>query len=632
MKTERNKLLHQIQDKVKKHKEQLLKNKLSDTNEAKGNAQMFKAVKILNRKQFENPIVHDKKGKSITNKQEVHNVIKEHFSNHFFEKKTTTRIKLNDHKLENEITIDEVTKSIFKVNNNRESAYDKITAEMIKYGPEELHQRITNILNNCINNNIDIKTGFGLLAALQKPGKTKGPVTNLRPVILLPIIRKILSNVVLLRTKPKVDRYLSLSQSAYGEKRSTGDIIWAYRWIIAKAQKAKEKIFITGIDLSSAFDTIIREKLIIILEEIVDKDELQSIKFLLKDTKLQIKMSDIEPTTFETNIGSPQGDGLSGVLFNIYFENSLRKLREELDKISPELPTAISHQNPPKELQYADDADFITKDKKRDTTLNEIFSDILLKDNLKSNTLKTEHTIIERGNNNTELWRNVKKLGSLLGDKEDINRRKQLSIVSMNKYETLWVKKEHLNEYLRIELYEKLIKAVLLYNSSTWGLTVNDELKLDTFHRKELRRVIDKRYPDKISNAKLYEKCKTYPISLQITELRWQKFGHILRLDRDTPAYTSMLYYFSTSSVGLYRGADRTTIVTTLNRDINRPKIFSNEIYIICPFLRKHSDALLSANDIYPFTNIAVERGNWQRLKKLIICAAKADKTYVNLL
>ena len=53
-------------------------------------------------------------------------------------------------------------------------------------------------------------------------------------------------------------------------------------------------------------------------------------------------MSGIEPTTLNTNIGSPQGDGLSGVLFNIYFENSLRKLREGLDKISPELPTTIT--------------------------------------------------------------------------------------------------------------------------------------------------------------------------------------------------------------------------------------------------------------------------------------------------
>ena len=111
--------------------------------------------------------------------------------------------------------------------------------------------------------------------------------------------------------------------------------------------------------------------------------------------------------------------------------------------------------------------------------------------------MKTQHTQIEQGNNDTELWRNAKKLGSLLGDKEDINRRKQLSIISMNKYESLWIKKEHLNKHLRIELYKKLIKPVLLYNSSTWGLTANDELKLDTFHRKQLRPVIGKRYPTK---------------------------------------------------------------------------------------------------------------------------------------
>ena len=40
---------------------------------------------------------------------------------------------------------------------------------------------------------------------------------------------------------------------------------------------------------------------------------------ITKDIKLQIKMSDIEPTTFLMYTGSPQGDGLSGVLFNIYF-------------------------------------------------------------------------------------------------------------------------------------------------------------------------------------------------------------------------------------------------------------------------------------------------------------------------
>ena len=99
MKTERNKILHQMQDKVKKHKEQLLENKLSDINNAEGNAQMFKAVKMLNKKQYENPSIHDKKGKSIENRQEIHNVMKENFSNHFFYKKITTILTMNDHQL-----------------------------------------------------------------------------------------------------------------------------------------------------------------------------------------------------------------------------------------------------------------------------------------------------------------------------------------------------------------------------------------------------------------------------------------------------------------------------------------------------------------------------------------------------
>ena len=39
-------------------------------------------------------------------------------------------------------------------------------------------------------------------------------------------------------------------------------------------------------------------------------------KFLLKDTKLKIKMSGIDPTSFSTNTRLLQGDGLSGVLFS----------------------------------------------------------------------------------------------------------------------------------------------------------------------------------------------------------------------------------------------------------------------------------------------------------------------------
>ena len=170
-----------------------------------------------------------------------------------------------------------------KLNNNKSAGYDKITAELIKYGPQTLHSQIKTILNDCFEHHKQIDIGKGILVALQKPGKPKSPVKNLRPVIFLPIIRKILSNIVLQRIKPKVENYLSPSQSAYRQFRSTSGIIWAYRWFTSHVRIVKETIYVTGIDMSSAFDIIKREKLIEIMNTFLDEDDTRIIRFLLTE-------------------------------------------------------------------------------------------------------------------------------------------------------------------------------------------------------------------------------------------------------------------------------------------------------------------------------------------------------------
>ena len=486
------------------------------------------------------------------------------------------------------------------------------------------------MLNDCIENCTDIATGIGLLAPIPKPGKPKGPTKNLRPVTLLPIVRKILSCIVHNRIKPNLKEYLSPAQSAYREGRSTSDIVWAYRWMAAKTQTVKETILVTGIDLSSAFDTIDRYKLINLLENVIEPDELQMIKVLLNKTSLSIKMKGVTATPFETNVGSPQGDGLSGDLFTVYFEHALRTLRTRLNELSPLTVYQMPHQHPPSEVEYADDADFITVEKQRDEVFNQIFSDILQEFNLKSNVTKTEHTVIERGTFETELWRHVKKLGSLLGDREDINRRKQLAIVAMNRYEKTWIRNTPLNQSVRLDTYNIVVKPVLLYNCSTWGLTVGDEDKLDAFHRKQLRRVLGKRYPDKISNKNLYETVKSKPISIEIAKQRWQLFGHILRLDIDVPAYQSMLYYFQYLPKESFRGGKRTTIVTTLNRDL---ELVKKTFQLICfekfPFLRRLSETLISRYDLEALRTFAQDRTAWRSLVGHIYSATEASKSFI---
>ena len=107
--------------------------------------------------------------------------------------------------------------------------------------------------------------------------------------------------------------------------------------------------------------------------------------------------------------------------------------------------------------------------------------------NLKVNADKTEHTTLERGDRNTKSWRYVKKVGSLLGDAEDIMRRKQLAIASMNSMNKIWIRRTKIRENRRLKLYNALVKPVLTYNCAIWGLTKQEEEKLDASHRQQLK-------------------------------------------------------------------------------------------------------------------------------------------------
>ena len=84
----------------------------------------------------------------------------------------------------------------------------------------------------------------------------------------------------------------------------------------------------------------------------------------------------------------------------------------------------------------------------------------LLKKICLSNDSKTEHTVIKKGNKVTEKWRTVTKLGSQLGDSEDISRRKQLS----KSVKQLWVRRSLTSQAKRIGLYNSLVKSILSHN------------------------------------------------------------------------------------------------------------------------------------------------------------------------
>ena len=66
MKSARKKILKELTKKVKEIKNKELDEILKEVDETKDDGKMFKVVKILNQKKYENPFVHNKDGKSVT--------------------------------------------------------------------------------------------------------------------------------------------------------------------------------------------------------------------------------------------------------------------------------------------------------------------------------------------------------------------------------------------------------------------------------------------------------------------------------------------------------------------------------------------------------------------------------------
>ena len=129
---------------------------------------MFKAVKELHREQLQNPTVHDKNGKALGSPQEIHDAIRAHFKDHFYEEEATEPPPLQPYKLNHPITKEEVIKNVKKLSNGKAPGYDNINVELIKYGPDNLFEYIKDVLNDCIENCTDIETGLGLLAPIPK--------------------------------------------------------------------------------------------------------------------------------------------------------------------------------------------------------------------------------------------------------------------------------------------------------------------------------------------------------------------------------------------------------------------------------------------------------------------------------
>ncbi len=180
---------------------------------------------------------------------------------------------------------------------------------------------------------------------------------------------------------------------------------------------------------------------------------------------------------------------------------------------------------------------------------------------------KTERTVIGHNDmvQDQDAWRKTRKLGSLLGIDEDIDKRIMLATVAFRSLHKMWKNRNLVNERVRIMSYRAIVESVMLYNCATWALSTAQAQRLDVLQRRMLRQIIGLKLTDKISNDALYVRCNVERASAQVLDARWRMFGHTLRMDEDTPARKAMAYYFSLDQPG--RQGNFLTIASALSKE-----------------------------------------------------------------
>ena len=133
------------------------------------------------------------------------------------------------------------------------------------------------------------------------------------------------------------------------------------------------------------------------------------------------------------------------------------------------------------------------------------------------------------------------------------------------------------------------MSSIFLYNSELWISNKTIANKIDSFQRRQLRHVINIKWPRVISNEELYRRTKVEKWSRVIKNRRLSWLGHLLRLNEDTPARIALKEVVKKHPRKV--GRSKTTWIDTIKNDLKSGDLklnfmdnskMSNDLVCLC--------------------------------------------------
>ena len=330
----------------------------------------------------------------------------------------------------------------------------------------------------------------------------KGDKTNLanyRPISLLNTIYKIYAAMIQTRLAAALEPHLQNTQYGFREKRGTADAISYIRRLIDKGEMTRTRTLLVLLDWEKAFDRILHHKLIEALQRMnVPNKICEVIQSLYTSPEFYVTLEGRKSEMMQQKTGIRQGCPLSPYLFIIVMTVMYHDVHANYTLHAERQRIVGTHND---EVLYADDTICFAQ---TTTVINRMLSAIEIegkKYGMRLNKDKCEYISIGQPGGIVRFYdgtkvpvkEEVKYLGCIINAFGDPNREVSKRIATcmtiLNKLHLFW-RHSDCTIRLKIQAYDAIVRAKLMYGLESVVFNESHLKKLDTFQLKGLRKIL----------------------------------------------------------------------------------------------------------------------------------------------